>query len=1172
MLETEDLIGLICENKSMSKTLKEYQGQKSTSITTAKRLGEFLGEEMVKDAGLQCKFIISSKPLNAPVTERAIPVAIFSSDLHIKRTFLRRWLLDSSLNDFDPRAIIDWDYYRERLASVIQKIITIPAALQNVKNPVPRVEHPEWLKKKIATSEDKFKQTSLNKFFKKTKALPQVREIEDLFDSSGPTGLHVAKVVSKKKNKRRNGDTAEDEPLRLPDKMPPMEDDYVSWLQYQKIKWKMQYNDRMKREKLFGKTARAADRSALGKMIRKHVESYADKNWEILQCKTSKEIGYVEVFALIDKRIQILKINVPKTVFMNFKTENFPSGSIPNCTVQKSTARLPNIKTINSGVSSQLFKLTMPEEVYLNEISKASSVLNNDNVLGIYESSLLSDDRVIMQLGTSVQFNSETMGALGKGLQSGFQMKNLHTIDSDRYLQRFDLDIGYLLHFVTDIGYEFYFLFKPWDNLTDVYVLKPNVHAQDMSSKSLESIYNELYEKKFHKLDKFYDLITINKNVTFNIKDYTDSEELLRHVSKSIQTIKDERGSQFMMVLQSPYTEKLLKTVNSLNSFPIINLSIGETHLPPLNWQAQLTKRAINHILSLGSWISNLITLSRYSNIPICNLKIDNLGYIIDVLYARQLIQNNIVLWWNNNSPLPDHGGVEKDFDPRKAEIMRDLVFPVINNPDVYDNVVFEVSISNLVVNTVLTSTMLNEAEGTDLAENFSSKEGSFGFVEDSFSYSALHVLRALLKELWDHALNENLTADSLVHAFVGWVNNPDSKLFDYSLRYHVQTLTQKAMLQLLNEFKLSGSSVIFADRNKLFLKTTKQTVENSYAYGQYLMKSIRSKPIFAYLDLRIDKYWDLLIWMDKYNYGGRACLEIKEKDVQDLQAYSHWHIKKFLPLIYQQEFDDWLVIILDSMVKSKELFYEQNTSTQRLTQLPIKTSSTSENDQENESLSGFTNRFGKALIKRVEKLYRNQQEYILDPNFNKEYETPVLPGSHLIVRNPLLELVKYLSHIILLSTNQLLEGRALRKELLKVFEMREFDKLSEFKDPSKSLIIPNFICEHCSYIKDIDLCKETFDQAMTCERCNRNLNKNLIEEHVMERLQVMISSFIIQDVKCNKCHRIKNDAMSAYCSCSGRWELVTSKNSLLVQLQIYKNVSESFNFILLKDTLLELT
>ena len=35
----------------MSKTLAEYGGQKSTSISTAKRLAEFLGDQMVKDAG-----------------------------------------------------------------------------------------------------------------------------------------------------------------------------------------------------------------------------------------------------------------------------------------------------------------------------------------------------------------------------------------------------------------------------------------------------------------------------------------------------------------------------------------------------------------------------------------------------------------------------------------------------------------------------------------------------------------------------------------------------------------------------------------------------------------------------------------------------------------------------------------------------------------------------------------------------------------------------------------------------------------------------------------------------------------------------------------------------------------------------------------------------------------
>lgn len=46
------------------------------------------------------------------------------------------------------RAIVDWDYYRERLGSAIQKIITIPAAMQRVPNPVPRVKHPDWLHKK----------------------------------------------------------------------------------------------------------------------------------------------------------------------------------------------------------------------------------------------------------------------------------------------------------------------------------------------------------------------------------------------------------------------------------------------------------------------------------------------------------------------------------------------------------------------------------------------------------------------------------------------------------------------------------------------------------------------------------------------------------------------------------------------------------------------------------------------------------------------------------------------------------------------------------------------------------------------------------------------------------------------------------------------------------------
>lgn len=117
----------------MSRSLEDYGSQKSTSISTAKRLAEFLGDQMVKDKGLACKFIISRKPEGCPVTERAIPVAIFQTEESIRKHYLRKWLKVPPTFNFDIREILDWNYYIERLNSCIQKIITIPAAMQGVR-------------------------------------------------------------------------------------------------------------------------------------------------------------------------------------------------------------------------------------------------------------------------------------------------------------------------------------------------------------------------------------------------------------------------------------------------------------------------------------------------------------------------------------------------------------------------------------------------------------------------------------------------------------------------------------------------------------------------------------------------------------------------------------------------------------------------------------------------------------------------------------------------------------------------------------------------------------------------------------------------------------------------------------------------------------------------------
>ena len=108
------------------------------------------------------------------------------------------------------RIIVDWDYYRQRLCSAIQKIITIPAAMQKVQllsflrslflicysnyiidwwsyklqvtNPVPRVTHPDWLWKKVREKDDKYRQRNISDMFgsvqQKMECLPSVNDVE----------------------------------------------------------------------------------------------------------------------------------------------------------------------------------------------------------------------------------------------------------------------------------------------------------------------------------------------------------------------------------------------------------------------------------------------------------------------------------------------------------------------------------------------------------------------------------------------------------------------------------------------------------------------------------------------------------------------------------------------------------------------------------------------------------------------------------------------------------------------------------------------------------------------------------------------------------------------------------------------------------------------------------
>ncbi|RPA99229.1 DUF1744-domain-containing protein [Choiromyces venosus 120613-1] len=1183
-LADEELIDLICENRNMSKTLAEYGSQKSTSITTAKRLAEFLGEQMVKDKGLNCKYIVSAKPRGAPVTERALPVAIFSAEESVKRHFLRKWLHEEP-SDFDPRGIIDWNYYLERLGSVIQKLITIPAALQKVRNPVPRVPHPDWLQRRINIKDDRFKQKKMTDMFQKRTELEIVppggsQHLLDMEDFGGTTTIPINRPIlgtAKRLGKRKAPDTpvpvAGDPFASLPAVMPPITEDYKGWLQYQKKKWKIQKHARTRRRQLFGDRS-ALQTDSIGGFFRNQTESMLSNTWEVLQLRPTDMPGEVKAFVLVGKKIITLKIKVPRQIFINFKNEELPDVTVKECTVERVNHTLPN-----GHPSGNLFKLVVPEDTYISEHKAFSTIFSHSSVEGVYETQVPMSIRVLLELGNCCTFDESQRGVLGKGLDQGFDLSSLKSKETKSpYLKVGDMDYLFLYHVVAG-DRQVFGLFPPGG---EAHVVVFNTTREAQGLPNMDKIYAEQFTRKMEAANGPGDsMIEYPATLHFQTVYVNTKKKLQKELTDLLKKIRGEESKPTTLVIQSPQQRTLMDTVPILSEFPILTLRSdpSDSNLPPLGWQTFVAKRTVTHYLALGAWILHLVELARYGRVPLCNLEKDDPTFLIDIDYARRLQKNNVVLWWSP-SPKPDHGGHEKD---DILGSMETVDMPAINNPGSYSSVCIEIEVRNLAINTILTSSLINELEGSDsVAMNPAAPQGDDSadgtniiFANNAFVTAGVAVLREMVKAWSALATRGQPVAELMVEHLVRWVENPDSFLYDRALHYYVQTMSKKAFLQLLTDFRRVGSHVVFANVNKLLIQTTKADVGNAYAYSEYIIKAIRAKPLFNFLDLKINEYWDYLVWYDEVNHGGKACEKVVEAENQDLSIIMHWQLAKFLPQALQSMFHDWVVEFIEIMHAQKNPPASgSNPSTPRPTQIFFKMSE----DAGDKIILG--KEFKKPLRKQIGQLIRRQQESMIHPEVNVDFEFPSLPGAYREMKNPVLQLVRSLTAVFGLAKEINIEARTLRKELLAMLDIKEFSKEGTFENPSESLKFSQVICKNCALPRDMDLCKDedlmpevTADgqlreRAWKCkfDFCGSEFDRLAFEEKMISQLHQFVAAYNVQDLKCGKCKTLKVNEFMEHCSCSGPWVLTVEREVLVKRLHVYKSVAEYYSFRMLEE------
>lgn len=230
--------------------------------------------------------------------------------------------------------ILDWNYYIERLGSAIQKIITIPAALQAVSNPVPRIAHPDWLHKKMLEKSDIYKQKRISEMFSvvsKEERQQQLQDeaaaerdscmdIEDI-GGGGSKGAVSRPSVTAAKRKRADDSQKAGEDLSLSWKdvlgNPPsmgttrvrhsmeafmgfydycftcFQDSIQIWLKFHKKKWSFQgrqRKDRSKRRRTGGDDSQGGGAGVvrmgsggIGGFLRRTARSMIDLPWQIIQ-------------------------------------------------------------------------------------------------------------------------------------------------------------------------------------------------------------------------------------------------------------------------------------------------------------------------------------------------------------------------------------------------------------------------------------------------------------------------------------------------------------------------------------------------------------------------------------------------------------------------------------------------------------------------------------------------------------------------------------------------------------------------------------------------------------------------------------------------------------------------------------------------------------------------
>ena len=218
-----------------------------------------------------------------------------------------------------------------------------------------------------------------------------------------------------------------------------------------------------------------------------------------------------------------------------------------------------------------------------------------------------------------------------------------------------------------------------------------------------------------------------------------------------------------------------------------------------------------------------------------------------------------------------------------------------------------------MAVNTILQSEFLKEFEEATMAMNVqtsvhdgrNSKDKQnqltteFDTDLDEFvtCSASFRKLKDLVQSWLEDVMKQDVYADILISNVQRWLTSPKvSKLYDPLLHRLVHKLMTKSFYILLRRFKQLGCKVIYANFHSIWIYTEKKDYDSAESQINFVIENIRQNNLFAFVNLNPKEYWRILLFKDRYNYGGI-------RETQTEKVASRWDICSHLPEVTQKQF-----------------------------------------------------------------------------------------------------------------------------------------------------------------------------------------------------------------------------------------------------------------------------